>query len=112
MAVDTTGREIGEQGRVPDPIESTWYVEGGGFDFMSDIEDVHPLLGEQKQYIQGRVTWPESKLIIIGNKAIREEERFNVWSDDGFHQLVDDWEKADRSVIAGICFCIFFSAER
>ena len=42
---------------------------------MSSIEDLHPLLGEQKQYIQGRVTWSESKLI-IGNQAIGEEERF------------------------------------
>ena len=29
---------------------------------MSGIEDLHPLLGEQKQHIQGRVTWSESKL--------------------------------------------------
>ena len=48
-----------------------------GSDFMSGIEDLHPLLGEQKQHIQGRVTWTESKLM-IGNQAIGEEEGFNV----------------------------------
>ena len=106
MALDTIGREFGEQGRVPDRIESMRYVEGDGSDFMSEIEDLHPLLGEQKQHIQGRVTWSESKLI-IGNQAMREEEGFNVGSDDRFHNLADDWEKADWSVVARICFCTF-----
>ena len=46
-------------------------------DFMSGIEYLHPLLGEQKQHIQGRVTWCETKLM-IGNQAIGEEEGFNV----------------------------------
>ena len=67
------------------------------------------LLGEQKQPIQGRVTWSESKMM-IGNQAIGEEERFNVESDDGFHNLADDW--ADWSVVAGIRFCTFFNAEQ
>ena len=44
---------------------------------MSDIEDLHPLLGERKQHIQGGVTWSETKLK-IGNQAIGEEEGFNV----------------------------------
>ena len=61
---------------------------------------------EQKQHIQGRVTWSEAKLM-IGNQAIGEEEGFNVGSDDGFRNLADDWENAVRSVIAGICFCTF-----
>ena len=74
---------------------------------MSSVEDLHPLLGEQKQHIQGRVTWSESKLM-IGNQAIGEEEGFHVCSDDDFHNLVDDWEKADCSVVVGICFCTFF----
>ena len=73
---------------------------------MSGSEDLHPLLGEQQQHIQGRVTWSETKLM-IGNQAIEEEEGFNVRS-DGFHNLADDWEKADWSVVAGICFCTFF----
>ena len=73
---------------------------------MSGIEDIHPLLGEQKQHIQDRVTWSETKLM-IGNQAIGEEEGFHVLSDDGFHNLADDWEKADWSVVAGICFCTF-----
>ena len=52
------------------------------------------------------MTRSESKLMII-NQAIGEEERFNVRSNDGFHNLADDWEKADWSVVAGICFCTF-----
>ena len=73
---------------------------------MSGIEDLHPLLVKQELQVQGRVTWSESKLM-IGNQAFGEEEGFNVGSDDGFHNLADDWEKADWSVIAGICFCTF-----
>ena len=46
-------------------------------DFLSGIEDLHPLLGEQKKHIQGRVTWSETKLM-IRNQAIGEEEGFNV----------------------------------
>ena len=48
---------------------------GDGSDLVSGIEDLHPLLGEQKQLIQGRATWSESKLM-IGNQAIGEEEGF------------------------------------
>ena len=59
------------------------------------------MLGEQKQHIQGRVTWSQSKLM-IGNQAI------DVGSDDEFHDLADDWEQADWSVVAGICFSTFF----
>ena len=57
--------------------KSTRYVSGYGSDFMSGIEDLHPLLGEQKQHIQGRVSWSETKLM-IGNQAIGEDEGFNV----------------------------------
>ena len=73
MILDTKGREVGEQGRVPDRVKSTRYVSEYGSDFMSSIENLHPLLGKQKQHIQGRVTWSESKLM-IGNQAIGEEE--------------------------------------
>ena len=76
---------------------------------MSGIELLHPLFGEQKQHIQDRVTWSETKLM-SGNQAIGEEEGFHVLSDDGFHNLADDWEKAEWSVVAGICFCTFFYA--
>ena len=76
IALDTL-REFGEQDRVPDHIENTRYIEGDGSDFMSGIEDLHPLLGELKQHIQVRVTSSESKLI-IGNQVIGEEEGFNV----------------------------------
>ena len=41
------------------------------------------------------------------NKVIEEEEGFDVGSDDGFHNLADDWEQADWSVVAGISFCTF-----
>ena len=64
-------------GRVPDSVKSTPYVLGYGSDFMSSIEYLHPLLGEQKQHIQVRVTWSETKLM-IGNQAIGGEEGFNV----------------------------------
>ena len=77
MALDTIGREFGEQGRVPDDVESMRYVEGYGSDFISGNEDLHPLLGEQKQHVQGSLTWSESKLM-IGNQAIGEEVGFNV----------------------------------
>ena len=71
---------------------------------MSGNEDLHPLLGEQKQHIQGGATWSESKLM-IRNQAIGVEEGFNVRSDDGFHNLAGDCKKTDWSVVAGICFC-------
>ena len=51
MSLDTIGRKFGEQGRAPGRNESMRYVEGCGSDFMSGIEDLHPLLGEQKQHI-------------------------------------------------------------
>ena len=51
------------------------------------------------------MTWSESML--IGNQPIGEEEGFNVFRDDGLHNLTDDWKKADWSVVAGILFCTF-----
>ena len=53
------------------------------------------------------MTWSESKFI-VGNQAIGEEEGFDYGSDNGFHYLTDDWENADWSVVAGICFCTVF----
>ena len=70
-----------------------------------------PLLGKQKQHVQGRVAWFESKLI-IGNQGIGKEEGFNVRSIDGFHDLADDWEQTDWSVVVGICFCTFCRQSR
>ena len=64
MSLDNKGREFGEQGRVPDCVKSTRYMSGYGSDFMSGIEDLHPLLGMQNQHIQGRMTWSESKLMV------------------------------------------------
>ena len=77
MSLGNIGREFGEKCGMPDHIESTRYVSGCGCDFLSGIEDLHPLLGEQKQHIQSRVTWSETKLM-IGNQAIGEEEGFDV----------------------------------
>ena len=54
--MNTIGREFDEQDRVPDHIEGKQNVERDGSDFMSDIEYLHPLLGEQKQHVQGRVS--------------------------------------------------------
>jgi len=38
---------------------------------------------------------------------LEKRNEFNVRSDDGFHDLSDDWKKADWSVVAGIWFCTF-----
>ena len=46
-----------------------------------DIEGLHPLLGEQKQHVQGRMTWSESELI-VRDQALGEEEEFDVYCDD------------------------------
>ena len=92
---------------MPGHVKTTRYVLEYGCDFMFGIEYLHPLLGEQKQHIQDRVTWSESKWM-IGNQAIGEEEGFDVWGDDGFHNLADYWEKADKSVVAVIFSCVFF----
>ena len=75
--METIGKEFGEQGRMPDHVKSPWYIQGYGSDFMSCIEYLHPLLREQKQHIQGRATWSETKLM-IGNQAVGEEEGFNA----------------------------------
>ena len=32
---------------------------------------------------------------MVRNQAIGEEEELDVRSDDGFHDLADDWEQAD-----------------
>ena len=77
MSLDTKGREFGEQGGVLYRIENTRYGQGDYSDLMSGIEDLHSLFGKQKQHVQGRVTWSESKLM-IGDQAIGEEEGFNV----------------------------------
>ena len=57
---------------MPDHIESTRYVEGDGSDFMPGIEDLHPLLGEQKQHVQGGVTGSDS---ILGWSEMRPLEK-------------------------------------
>ena len=64
LALDTTGREFAEQGRMPDCVKSTRYVQRDGPDLMSDIEGLHPLLGESKQHVQSRVTLSENKFVI------------------------------------------------
>ena len=49
---------------VPDCIKYLRYVQRDGPDFMSEIESLHPLVGEQWQHVQGRVTKIESELMI------------------------------------------------
>ena len=63
---------------------------------MFGNEDLHSLLGKQKQHVQGRVTWSESKLM-IGNQAVGEEEGFDVGSDYEFQDVAHDWEQANWS---------------
>ena len=64
------------------------------------------MLGKQKQHVQGRMTSSKSKLM-VGNRAIGEEEGFDVRSDDGVYDLADDWEQADWSLLQDL-FCTFF----
>ena len=54
MPLVTIGREFfGEQGRVPDRIDSTRYVSGDGLDFMSGIEDLHSIVGRAEAACPG-----------------------------------------------------------
>ena len=41
LALDVKSRQFGEQGRMPDCIKSSRYVQRVGHDFMSDIEGLH-----------------------------------------------------------------------
>ena len=52
------------------------------------------------------MTLLKSKLM-VRNQAIGEEEGFDVRSDDGVHDLADDWEQADWPVVVGTCFFTF-----
>ena len=56
LAWDVIGREFGEQG--------TRCVERDGPDLMTDIEGLYPLVVEWKMYVQGKVTWSESEMMI------------------------------------------------
>ena len=46
LSLDAISREFGEQGRMPDCIESTRYVQRDGPNLMPNIEGFHPLLDE------------------------------------------------------------------
>ena len=50
LALDSIGRQFGEQWRMPDCIESSRYVQRDGPDLLSDMKGLHPLLGELKYY--------------------------------------------------------------
>ena len=65
--------EFGEQVGLPDCIESSRHVERYCPDLMSNIEGLHPLLGESKQHVQGRVTMSESETMIC-DEAVGEKE--------------------------------------
>ena len=41
LALDSIGRQFKEQGRIPDCIESSRYVQRDGPDLMSDIEGLY-----------------------------------------------------------------------
>ena len=41
LALDSIGRQFGEQGRMPDCIKSSRYVQREGPDLMSEIEGLH-----------------------------------------------------------------------
>ena len=64
LQLDAIGREFEEQGRMPDRTESSIYVSRDSPYLMSDIEGLHPLLGEEKRHVQSGVTWSESELVI------------------------------------------------
>ena len=63
LALDAIRREFGEQCRMPDCIKCMIYVQRDSPDLMSDIEGLHPLLGEKNQHVQGGVTWSETKFV-------------------------------------------------
>ena len=52
------------------------------------------------------MTSSETKLL-ISDEVVGEKEGFHINSDDGFHDLADDWKQADRSVVQRIRFCTF-----
>ena len=56
VSLDAICREFGEQDGMPDHIESRRYVQRYGPELMFEIKCLHPLFGEQKQHVQGRVT--------------------------------------------------------
>ena len=52
LPLDSIGRQFGEQGSMPDCIESSTYVQRDGPDLTSDIESLHPLLEQEKQHVK------------------------------------------------------------
>ena len=67
LALDARDREFAEQGRMPGCVESSRHVQRDCPDLMSDMKGLHPLLGETKQHVQGGVTLPETKSMILSN---------------------------------------------
>ena len=55
LVLNAIGREFGEQGGVPDCIQSSREVKQDSRDLVSGIEDAHPLPGELEQHHQSRV---------------------------------------------------------
>ena len=72
-----------------DSIKRMSSIERDGPDLMSDIEGLHPLLGELKPHVQCRVTWSETKLVICDE--VVGEKGFHINCSDEFHDLADDW---------------------
>ena len=92
LAIDAIGREFGEQGRMPDCSKSMRHVQKEGPELISYIEGLHPLLGESKQHVQGRLTWSKTKLVIRSEVVGGEKEGFDFDCDDRSRDLADDWK--------------------
>ena len=76
---------------MPDCVKSMRYGQRDGPELLSDIEGLHPFLGEQKQHVQGGVTSSETKLV-NKDEVVDEKEGFHINCDDGFQYLADDWD--------------------
>ena len=55
VVLDAIGRELGEQCGMPDCIECSIHILRYVSDLISDIEGLHPLLGEQMQHVHATV---------------------------------------------------------
>ena len=65
LTLDSTSRQFGEQGRMPDCTKSLRYVQRNGPDLISDIEGLQHCWESRSSNVQGKsLTGPESKLMI------------------------------------------------
>jgi len=99
MALDARSREFGHEGKVSDCIKCSRYVQRE-HGLMSEFQSFHPLLGVQKQHVQGIITGSETKLM-IWDQAIGEKEGF----DANYNDLADNWKQANKGVIKKFRYC-------